>query len=69
MQDSEDGPKFKMYFTEQITSAPAQRLLTYMKDGGFLDSQTQEITMEIPTLNSNLNIFAIFTFTFTWQVF
>jgi hypothetical protein len=60
--------EYKLYISEEVDSVAANRLMTYMKDGGFLDFQTDEVVVEIITLNSNLNIFAIFAFTFTWQV-
>uniref|UniRef100_A0A7S0MD93 C2 domain-containing protein n=1 Tax=Cryptomonas curvata TaxID=233186 RepID=A0A7S0MD93_9CRYP len=58
---------FKLYISEEVDSVEANRLMTFMKDGGFLDFQTDEVMVEIITLNSNLNIFAIFVFTFKWQ--
>ena len=64
----EEASNFKVYFTERVTAAAANNLVAYLRDGGFLDSQTQEVTVDVPTLNSNLNLFAIFTFIFTWQV-
>ena len=66
MPDEETS--FKLYFSEQITYVEANRLMLYMMDGGFLDFQTESVSVELITLNSNLNMFAIFTFTFTWQV-
>ena len=59
---------FKVYFTERISSKQAQRMVTYLSDGGFLDAQTKEVSVEIVTLNSNLNVFGVFTFDFGWQV-
>ena len=63
-----EASNFKVYFSERVTAVEAQNLVTYLHDGGFLDSQTQQVTVEILTLNSNLDLFAIFTFIFTWQV-
>jgi hypothetical protein len=65
--DSEKG-NFKLYFSEQLKAKSANRLMTYMMDGGFIDFQTDTVAVEIITLNSNLNMFAVFTFIFTWQV-
>ena len=59
---------FKVYFTERISSKQAQRMVNYLKDGGFLDAQTSEVSVEIVTLNSNLNVFGVYSFVFTWQV-
>ena len=67
IMDHEDA-NFKLYFSEQITDVQANRLMLFMIDGGFLDFQTDTVIVELITLNSNLNMFAIFTFTFTWQV-
>ena len=63
-----EADKFKLYFTEQLSAVEANRLVTYMTDGGFLDFQTDELSVQFVTLNSNLNMFAIFSFTFSWQV-
>ena len=64
----DEASSFMVYFTERLSSAHAQNFIQYLRDGGFLDYQTQSIKVNIPTLNLNLNIFAIFTFIFTWEV-
>ena len=43
-------------------------MITYMQDGGFIDQLTDEVKVEIITLNSNLKMFSIFEFTFNWKV-
>jgi hypothetical protein len=65
---SKEGPNFKLYFEERLSGAQAGKLITYMEQGGFLDSQTDTVAIEAITLNSQLNVFAIVMFTFTWQV-
>ena len=63
-----EGSTFKAFFTERVSSKEAQRLVTYLRDGGFLDAQTSQVIVEAVTFNANLDIFGIYTFTFTWQV-
>jgi hypothetical protein len=60
--------RFKLYFSEDLSSVQARKLITYMEDGNFLDEQTGDIIVEINTLNSNENIFSSFKFMFTWKV-
>jgi hypothetical protein len=60
--------RFKLYFSEYLSSVQAGKLITYMQDGNFLVEQAGDITVEINTLNSNKNIFSSFKFIFTWKV-
>jgi hypothetical protein len=39
----------------------------YMRDGEFLDSATQRVTVEAVTFNAQHNVFAVFEFKFDWQ--
>ncbi len=41
--------------------------MRYMRDGEFLDSATQRVTVEAVTFNAQRNVFAVFAFTFDWQ--
>jgi hypothetical protein len=41
----------------------------YMRDGEFLDSSTERVTVEAVTFNAQRNVFAVFAFEFDWQVF
>ncbi len=59
---------FKLFFSEYLSATAVKRLMTFIKDGGFLDSQTEEVQVEFITLNSNLDLFAKFVFIFKWQV-
>jgi hypothetical protein len=59
---------FKVFFTERLSAAAAQRMLTFMIDGGFVDTQTQEISVQFATLNSRLNMFSLVTLTFSFLV-
>ena len=63
------GECFKLYFDERIESVHAQNLLIYMIDGGFLDAKTRKVTIEMNTLNVQLNMMATFEFIFQFQVF
>jgi hypothetical protein len=65
----DSGNLFKLYFDERIESAHAQNLLTYIIDGGFLDAKTRKVTVEMNTLNVQLNMMATFEFIFQFQVF
>ena len=62
------GNRFKLYFDERIKSAHAQKLLTYMIDGSFLDDRTRKVTVEMNTLNVQMNMMATFEFIFEFQV-
>jgi hypothetical protein len=44
-------------------------MVTYMKDGGFLDEKTGDVSVEINTLNANTNVFSTFKFMFSWEVY
>jgi hypothetical protein len=59
---------FRLYFDERIQYDQAKKLLTYLVDGHFLDDQTKEVSVEMNTLNIQLNMFATFVFTFRFQV-
>ena len=63
-----EANNFKLYFEERLNGAHAQKLLTYMQYGGFIDSQTESLMVDAVTLNSQLNVFAKVSFAFTWQV-
>jgi hypothetical protein len=65
---SGSGGIFRLYFDERIENAQAQKLLTYMTDGSFLDERTRKVTVEMNTLNVQLNMFAKFEFIFEFQV-
>jgi hypothetical protein len=41
----------------------------YMRDGEFLDSSTERVTVEAVTFNAQRNVFAVFAFEFDWTVF
>jgi hypothetical protein len=43
-------------------------MITYLKDGNFIDEQTSEIQVEMSTINARSNILCRIVFTFTWQV-
>jgi hypothetical protein len=60
--------EFKLYFDERLDYHQADRMLTYMKDGGFIDDHTQEISVEMNTLNPEFGFFSTFRFMFYFQV-
>ncbi len=45
----------------------AAKLVQYMRDGEFLDSATERVTVEAVTFNAQHNVFAVFRFLFDWQ--
>ena len=59
---------FLLYFDERITRFRANRMIEYLKDGGFIDRQTSEVSVEMITINARTNILCKIIFTFTWQV-
>ena len=63
-----DAYNFKLYFDERLSGVQAQRLLNYMISGAFLDGETDTVTVEAITVNADYNIFALVSFSFTWQV-
>jgi hypothetical protein len=65
---STEASNFKLLFSDRLSGAEANRLITYMIDGGFIDRLTDEVKVEIITLNVNLKMFSIFEFTFNWKV-
>ena len=64
-----EADNFLVYLDERISSSQAQKIITYLTDGNFIDQQTSEITVEMNTLNAANKLFCKFRFTFTWQVF
>jgi hypothetical protein len=64
----EEANNFLVFLDERISSVHAQNIITYLKDGGYIDQQTREISVEINTLNAGSSIFCKMVITFTWQV-
>jgi hypothetical protein len=64
----ERANEFMLYFDERLDYYQASRMLTYMKDGGFVDYQTREISVEMNTLNAEVGLFSTFEFRFQFQV-
>ena len=60
--------QFKLYFPESVSARHAVKLVQYMVDGGFIDSKTSLVTVELTALNSNLDVFSTVLFSFTWLV-
>ena len=65
---AEQAQNIILYFEERLSGAQAQKLITYMGSGGFIDSQTDSVSVDAITLNSQLNVFGKVSFTFNWQV-
>jgi hypothetical protein len=59
---------FLLFFDEHITNVRASKMITYLKDGNFIDEQTSEIKVEMSTINARSNILCRIVFTFKWQV-
>lgn len=62
----EEGDYFKLYFDTQLTQTQAMSMLDYMKDGGFLDDATSDITAQTIAYNAELNRFTLARFIFVW---
>jgi hypothetical protein len=58
---------FKIYFDELPTGKQADRMLSYLKDGKFIDSRTNNIHVDIVSYNAQEDLFCIGKFTFEWQ--
>jgi len=63
---NDEADSFKLYFDTQITQSQAHKLLSFMKDGGFIDDSTSSIETQLITYNAELNRFTLLLFTFEW---
>ena len=59
---------FRLFFDGRITTNQANSMVTYMIDGGFIDDQTSEVTVEFVTFSPSLNKFSLTSFSFYWEV-
>jgi len=58
---------FTLYLGERLTVEQVNKIVTYMKDGQFIDGQTDYVEVKIITFNSENRIFALTKFKFTWE--
>jgi hypothetical protein len=65
---SSEAEHFLVFLDERISGVHAQNLITYLRDGGFIDDQTQEVSVELNTLNSGSKVFCKLLFTFDFKV-
>jgi hypothetical protein len=65
---SSEAEHFLVFLDERISSVHAQNLITYLVDGGFIDEQTQEVSVELNTLNSGSKVMCKLLFTFDFKV-
>jgi hypothetical protein len=63
-----EADSFLVFVDERVSNAQARRLITYLEDGNFIDQQTQEISVELNTLNARNKILCKVRFVFTWKV-
>jgi hypothetical protein len=56
---------FYAFFGVEMDQTPALKLLNYLRFGGFLDSQTESLRVELVTYNSFMDTFAHVVVTFT----
>ena len=56
----------KLYVDNRVSATRSQEMLSYLKDGGFIDANTHTVLVEFVTFNPNLNHFCFLQFTFNW---
>eukprot|EP00960_Hanusia_phi_P072158 767716-Hanusia_phi.AAC.1 len=64
---AQDIDSFKLFFDERLTQKQAQAMVTFAKDGKFLDAQTQELHVEMVTFNAVKNVFLYLDISFSWE--
>uniref|UniRef100_A0A6T8N7Q9 C2 domain-containing protein n=1 Tax=Hemiselmis andersenii TaxID=464988 RepID=A0A6T8N7Q9_HEMAN len=57
---------FKLYIDNRVSASHSQRMLQYLREGGFIDTNTHTLLVEIVTFNPNLNHFCFLRFDFNW---
>ena len=55
--DSKRADRFLAFLDSRMTQSAAVDVVSYLRDGGFIDAQTQAVTVEWVTFNNNANIF------------
>ena len=51
-----------------MSAHDANTFVTYLQSGGFIDQATEEVTVDVITLNDNSQFFASFRTIFKWEV-
>jgi hypothetical protein len=59
---------FRLFFDGRISTSQADTMVTYMIDGGFIDENTNVVTVEFVTFSPTLNKFSVVGFSFDWKV-
>ena len=65
---SSETENFLVFLDERISGKHAQNLITYLVDGRFIDEKTQEVSVEMNTLNSGNKVLCKLMFTFKFEV-
>jgi len=60
--------EFLAYFDVRNTRQQAKDMVTYLREGGFIDEYTSSVNVDFVTFNTNLNLFANVGFQFTWDI-
>ena len=68
MLSSENVGRYKLFFDTRMSASGASRLVQFMRDGQFLDRNTEWIEVEIVTYNADFNLFGILTLQFVWNL-
>jgi hypothetical protein len=58
---------FPIFFDINLDNAKANNYITYMQDGGYIDSQTEEIKMYLTTYNAPTGVFGALIVTFEFK--
>ena len=64
---SDRAAQFLVFLDERATWSHASDMIAYLREGGFIDGQTEAVSVEFVTYNNNGNVFAHVTVSFTWD--
>jgi len=62
-----DRNKFKAYLDGRASAEQIQAYYGYLRDGKFIDAETNTVEVELVTFNSQLNMFLYLSHIFTWK--
>lgn len=61
------GDSFSVVFDINMDQSRAADVITYLRDGGFLDDRTSSVTVQIVTFNAQLDLFSLVTVKMTFS--
>eukprot|EP00292_Cryptomonas_paramecium_P003899 CAMPEP_0113705028 /NCGR_PEP_ID=MMETSP0038_2-20120614/26887_1 /TAXON_ID=2898 /ORGANISM="Cryptomonas paramecium" /LENGTH=730 /DNA_ID=CAMNT_0000629955 /DNA_START=123 /DNA_END=2311 /DNA_ORIENTATION=- /assembly_acc=CAM_ASM_000170 len=60
---------FRLYFDPRLAAGQADTMVSYLQDGGFIDSSTKTVTVEFVSFNPALDRLTYVNFDFDWKPF